>query len=234
MYENGSVYKWYSAKQIALIMNKKNEPNSSKFLNQIYKTLDASISETFDLANFLKSNENYGEAINLYSNILLEIDQTNNLYPEVLERRGMAYERSDKWKLGEKDLIESLRVKPKEPYVMNYLAYSWIEKNQNIEKALKMLREANDLKKNNGYITDSLGWALFKTKNFSEAKKYLQIAIMLMPRDPVINDHFADCLWMNDNKIQARYYWNNALEFKAEDKLKKKIKRKILFGLENI
>jgi len=234
MYENGSVYKWYSAKQIALIMNKKNEPNSSKFLNQIYKTLDASISETFDLANFLKSNENYGEAINLYSNILLEIDQTNNLYPEVLERRGMAYERSDKWKLGEKDLIESLRVKPKEPYVMNYLAYSWIEKNQNIEKALKMLREANDLKKNNGYITDSLGWALFKTKNFSEAKKYLQIAIMLMPRDPVINDHFADCLWMNDNKIQARYYWNNALEFEAEDKLKKKIKRKILFGLENI
>ena len=234
MYENGSVYKWYSAKQIALIMNKKNEPNSSKFLNQIYKTLDASISETFDLANFLKSNENYDEAINLYSNILLEIDQTNNLYPEVLERRGMAYERSDKWKLGEKDLIESLRVKPKEPYVMNYLAYSWIEKNQNIEKALKMLREANDLKKNNGYITDSLGWALFKTKNFSEAKKYLQIAIMLMPRDPVINDHFADCLWMNDNKIQARYYWNNALEFEAEDKLKKKIKRKILFGLENI
>ena len=118
MYENGSVYKWYSAKQIALIMNKKNEPNSSKFLNQIYKTLDASISETFDLANFLKSNENYAEAINLYSNILLEIDQTNNLYPEVLERRGMAYERSDKWKLGEKDLIESLRVKPKEPYVI--------------------------------------------------------------------------------------------------------------------
>ena len=146
----------------------------------------------------------------------------------------MAYERSDKWKLGEKDLIESLRVKPKEPDVMNYLAYSWIEKNQNTEEALKMLREANDLKKNNGYITDSLGWALFKTKNFSEAKKYLQIAIILMPRDPVINDHFADCLWMNDNKIQARYYWNNALEFDADDKLKKKIKRKILFGLENI
>ena len=234
MYENGTIYKWYSAKQIALIMNKKKETNPGKFLLQIYKTLNASTSETFDLANFLKSNENYEEAINLYSKILLKIDQTNNLYPEVLERRGMAYERIDKWELGEKDLIESLRVNPKEPYVMNYLAYSWIEKNQNIEEALKILREANDLKKNNGYITDSLGWALFKTKNFLEAKKYLQIAIMLMPRDPVINDHFADCLWMNDNKIQARYYWNNALGLDADDKLKEKIKRKILFGLENI
>ena len=234
MYENGTIYKWYSAKQIALIMKKKEEPNASKFLHQIYKSLDVGISETFDLANFLTSNENYEEAINLYSKILLEIDKTNNLYPEVLERRGMAYERSDKWKFGERDLIESLSAKPKEPFVMNYLAYSWIEKNQNIEEALKMLREANNLQKNNGYITDSLGWALFKTKNFSEAKKYLQLAIMLMPRDPVINDHFADCLWMNNNKIQARYYWNNALEFDADDKLKKKIKRKILFGLENI
>ena len=82
-----------------------------------------------------------------------------------------------------------------------------------------MLREANDLK-NNGYITDS--WlGSFKTNNFVEAKKYLQIAIMLMPRDPVINDHFADCLWMNNNKIQARYYWNNALEFDVDANLKK-------------
>ena len=54
-------------------------------------------------------------AINLYSNILSEIDQTNNLYPEVLERRGMAYERTDKWNLGEKRFNRSLRVKPKEP-----------------------------------------------------------------------------------------------------------------------
>ena len=63
MYENGTIYKWYSAKQIALIMNKKEESNSSKFLHQVYKTLDAGISETFDLANFLKSNENYESII---------------------------------------------------------------------------------------------------------------------------------------------------------------------------
>ena len=57
MYENGPIYKWYSAKQIALIMQKNKEPNSSKFLNQIYKTLDTGISETFDLANFFKTTK---------------------------------------------------------------------------------------------------------------------------------------------------------------------------------
>ena len=59
------------------------------------------------------------------------------------------------------------------------------------------------------------------------------MAIILMPRDPIINDHYADCLWMNNQKIQARYYWNNVLNLdKADEELKTKVKRKILFGLE--
>ena len=117
---------------------------------------------------------------------------------------------------------------------MNYLSYSWVEKNKNIEKALVMLRNANDLKRNNGYITDSLGWALFKSRYFFESKKYLEKAIILMPTDPIINDHYADCLWMNNYKIQARYYWKNVLlSEEADDELKKKVKQKILFGLSN-
>ena len=60
------------------------------------------------------------------------------------------------------------------------------------------------------------------------------MAVILMPRDPVINDHYADSLWMNNFKIQARYYWNNVLQSeKADDELKKKVEKKILFGLEN-
>ena len=56
-----------------------------------------------------------------------------------------------------------------------------------------------------------------------------------MPSDPVVNDHFADCLWMNNEKIQARYYWNYVLNLEsAEEKLKKQIKQKLLFGLEKI
>ena len=75
--------------------------------------------------------------------------------------------------LSEKDLLNSLSVSPNQPYVINYLAYSWIEKGINIKKSLEMLKKANELKKNDGYIIDSLGWALFKLKKFKEAKKYL-------------------------------------------------------------
>ena len=84
---------------------------------------------------------------------------------------------------------------------------------------------------NDGYITDSLGWALYKLKRYSKAKKYLQLAVQLMPSDPIINDHFGDCLWMTGNKLQARYYWNyvSKLENATEDQ-KEKIKKKIFEG----
>ena len=234
LFKVGSVYKWYASKRIAMIMDEKENSDSVKFLSGIYKNIKPGIYETFDFANFLRNKENYKESIDLYSDILLKIERNHKLYPEILERRGMAYERSNNWELGEKDLVKSLEMKPNDAYVMNYLAYSWIEKNQNIKKSLKMLKEANSLERNSGYITDSLGWALFKSKNYSEAKKYLEMAVILMPRDPVINDHYADSLWMNNFKIQARYYWNNVLQSdKADDELKKKVEKKILFGLEN-
>ena len=147
----------------------------------------------------------------------------------------MSYERVDKWELAEKDLLMSLKKSPNEPYVMNYLAYSWVEKGKNINQALEMIKKANNLKKNDGYITDSLGWALFKLERFLEAKKYLKLAVIIMPTDPVVNDHFADCLWKNNQKIQARYYWNYVLSLKsADEELKKNIEEKLLFGLEKI
>jgi len=151
----------------------------------------------------------------------------------MLDGRGIAYERTDQWNKAEIDLLNSLSASPNDAYVINYLAYTWIEKGINIDKSLNMLKKANTLRPNDGYITDSLGWAMFKVKNYKEAKKYLQRAVTLMASDPVINDHYADSLWMNNNSLQARYYWNYVLKLeKTEEKLKKKIKQKLLFGLK--
>ena len=95
-----------------------------------------------------------------------------------------------------------------------------------------MLEKANKIKSNDPYIIDSLGWALFKLKRYKESKEYLQIALRLMPGDPTVNDHYGDVLWKNGQEIQARYYWNNVLSLeKTEDKLKEKIKEKLIKGI---
>ena len=116
--------------------------------------------------------------------------------------------------------------------MLNYLAYSWIEKEINIDQSLEMLRRASKLRENDGYIIDSLGWAYYKNKNYTEAKKFLQKAVELMPLDTIVNDHYGDALWMLDNSIQARYFWKHALSLDdAEEKLKDNINKKLIFGI---
>ena len=128
--------------------------------------------------------------------------------------------------------MQSLKISPDQPYVLNYLAYSWIEKGINLDKALEMLKRAVKLRKNDGYIIDSLGWGYYAKKNYIDAEKILQEAVKLKPLDPVINDHYADALWMLKKNIQARYVWKYVLGLdETEQKLKESINHKLIFGI---
>ena len=232
--QQGSIYNWHASKTIASMLIEENkEKEALVYLkNSFDKIKKPSVYQVFDYAEFLKNNRKFKDSIQHYSEVLNLIEKEHKLYSQALDGRGVAYERTKEWSKAEIDLLNSLRAKPNDAYVINYLAYSWIEKGTNIDKSLAMLRKANELKPNDGYITDSLGWALFKLKKYKEAKKYLELAVTYMASDPVINDHYADVLWMNNNSLQARYYWNYVLKLKdSEKKLKEEIKQKLLFGL---
>ena len=232
--KNGEAFNWYSSKQLARIFIKNEDKNEAlKLLNNSYNSLiNKEIYETFDYAEFLKNNEKFEKSIPLYTNIISLIDKSHPLYPEATDGRGIAYERIGEWNKAEKDLLDSLEANPDQAYVINYLAYSWIEKGIKIKKSLRMLEKANSLRSNDPYITDSLGWALFKLKRYKEAKDYLQLAVRLMPADPIVNDHYGDVLWKSGEEIQARYYWNYVLKLeKTKKELKKTVEEKLIKGL---
>jgi tetratricopeptide (TPR) repeat protein len=232
--KRGEAYKWYSTKQLARILAQEEKENEAiKLVSKVYEGLvNKNIYEEFDYAEFLKNNEKFQESINYYTLIIKNIKSDHPLYSEATEGRGVAYERIGDWNNAEKDLLASIKADPNQAYVINYLAYSWIEQGIKIEKSLNMLEKANKLRSNDPYIIDSLGWALFKLKRYKESKNYLQTAVRLMPGDPTVNDHYGDVLWKNGNQIQARYYWNYVLNLeKAEEDLKKVIEKKLTKGL---
>jgi len=232
--KKGKAFQWYSSKQLARIyIQEGNKDYALKLLRNAYNNLsNHDIYETFDYAEFLKNNEKFEESILYYNKVLNKVKKNHPLYIESTDGRGVSYERIGEWNKAEKDLLASLEVNPNQAYVLNYLAYSWIEQGIKIEKSLSMLEKANKLRSNDPYITDSLGWALFKLGRYKESKDYLQLAVKLLPGDPIVNDHFGDSLWKNGNEIQARYYWNYVLGLeKTENVLKKKIKEKLIKGI---
>ena len=87
-------------------------------------------------------------------------------------------------------------------------------------------------KKNDPFIIDSVGWGYYLIGDFINAEKFLKKAIQLMPNDPIVNDHYGDVLWKLNRKIQAKYYWRNAINSKdAEEEIKKNNSKKLLKGL---
>ena len=162
----GSVYSWHASKSIATILSdEKGKKYSIKSLEDEFNSLTNPNFENFyELANFYKNNEYYKESIKYYSLTLKKIKKDHFLIPKIFDRRGTSYERIGDWENAEKDLLESLKILPDQPHVLNYLAYSWVDKGINLDRALDMLKKATKLRENDPYIIDSLGWAYYVKK----------------------------------------------------------------------
>jgi len=229
-------YYWFRIKKEAQMIVK--EQGYQEGINYISRKFDKienpNLRMIFDIANFYKNSKQYEKAIEYYTQIILTLSEDSDIKSDLLYRRGGSYERLDDYKKADKDLLNSLKIDPDDAYVLNYLAYSWLERDHRIDEAIDMLEKAYSLKSNDPYITDSIGWAYYLIENYVEAEKYLKRAVELMPDDPIVNDHYGDILWKLDRKIQARYFWKNVLSFDdTEDELRKKINIKIIEGLKN-
>ena len=234
--KNDEFYYWFRLKKEAQIISKNfDEDASLNFINLKFEGIDSPNEKMiFDIANFNKNAKRYSEAIKYYDQILLNIDKNSELYAEILYRRGGSYERSGDYKRADKDLLKSLEINADDAYVLNYLAYSWLEREYKIDIALGMLEKAYAVRSNDPYIIDSIGWAYFLVNQYEKAENFLKRAVELMPQDPTVNDHYGDILWKLDRKIQARYFWLSVLNLEeAEDEMKKNIQEKLIDGLKN-
>ena len=229
-------YYWFRVKkETQIIINENGYEEGIDYISSKFKNLnEPNLKMVFDIANFYKNSKNYENAIKHYTEIITSLSDESEIKSDLLYRRGGSYERLGNYKKADEDLLSSLRINPDDAYVLNYLAYSWLERDHQIDEAFEMLKKAYELRSNDPYIIDSIGWAFFLIDNYTEAEKHLKRAVELMPEDPTVNDHYGDILWKLNRKIQARYFWNNVLIFDDTDEdLRKKINIKIIEGLQN-
>lgn len=235
--KNDVIYNWYKIKKTGQIIAEQiGEDQSLKFIEISFKKIkQPNLKILYDMGNIYKKFKKYEKSILYYSLVLPKIDHSTTTYADVLYRRGGSYERIEKYNLSDIDLQKSLEVYPEEPHVLNYLAYSWLERKLNIEEAVDMLNRAYEKKKNDPYIIDSVGWGYYLIGDYVNAEKFLVKAVQLMPDDPIVNDHYGDILWMLDRKLQANYFWNNVLKLEdSNEEMKKDIQKKLIYGPDKL
>jgi tetratricopeptide (TPR) repeat protein len=128
----------------------------------------------------------------------------------------MAAEKIDRLEMLEADLRRLIKLKPEFAHAYNALGYTLADRTSRIEEALELLEKALKLEPDDPFIQDSMGWALFKAKRYSEAVDLLRRAHGARP-DPEIAAHLGEALWMNGDKDEARRIWQGSLQTHPEN-----------------
>lgn len=228
-----STYSWDARMDIAGNLMRMNQDDAA------IERLEAMAEERPDdivalqrLGYLMRARERFEEGTEYYNRVLDRIDTITPNHWSIFYHRGITLERTGRWPEAEADLKKALELRQDEPEVLNYLGYSWVDQNINVEEGLEMIRKAVAQQRNSGFIVDSLGWAYYRLGNYDEAVVHLERAVQLRPGNAIINDHLGDAYWKVGRRLEATYHWHHALTQEPDDALREAIEKKLEIGLD--
>jgi tetratricopeptide (TPR) repeat protein len=186
------------------------------------------------LGDALRRMERWDEAAPVYETAVVLLGTPQPEHWSLFFSRAIVFERMKVWDRAEPDFRQALALNPDQPQVLNYLGYSFLEQNRNLDEALGMIERAVAQSPDSGYIVDSLAWGLFRLGRYAEAVEPMERASLLEPVDPVVTDHLGDIYWAVGRKMEARFQWRRALSFGPEEKEAARIRRKLEVGLDAV
>lgn len=139
--------------------------------------------------------------------------------------RGICEDLLGDWGKAEPDLVEAHRLAPNQPYVLNYLGYSWAKRGEHLAAATQMLQQAVGLDPNDGAVLDSLGYVELRSGETQAALRMLTRAVELDPDDAEVNAHLGDAFWQAGQHLQAAYQWQRALSLQPAPALRAELEQ---------
>jgi Flp pilus assembly protein TadD len=228
-----SAYGWNARIRMASNLDRQDKTDEAvRVLRKLAADFPTRLDALSTLGSILRARKRFDEAVGVYNEAISRLKKPRALDWHFYYSRGVAYERRNIWNKAEPDFLKALELQPEQPTVLNYLGYSWVEKNMHLEKAQKMIERAVELRPRDGYIVDSLGWVLYRLGDFAGAVKKLERAVALRPEDPIINEHLGDALWRAGRRLEAEFQWRHALALKPDAKNAAALKLKIEKGLD--
>ena len=196
--------------QIALLKSIKKWPNNKILL--------------YRLASYYKSKKQHFKSIKIYKKIIDiygENDRDIFLYASNLDKIG-------KWKKAKILFLNLLKKSPNDTYTLNYVSYKLALKNQDLDFALNLIKQALVIDPENGFFLDTLGWVEFKRKNYNKAVFFLEKSVSILPKSSEVLDHLGDCYLMLNRKNEAIFEWKKAMKYETNVEIVKKIRDKLI------
>jgi tetratricopeptide (TPR) repeat protein len=230
-----SPYRRIAKLEMALNLDElKKLDEAKKEMEELIKSDPSDLVASLSYGQMLVRHEKFADAVKVYKAAIENVSNPKRFHWNLFYRHGIASERSKNWPVAEKSFLKALELSPEQPNVLNYLGYSWVDMNINLDDGLNMIRKAVELRPQDGYIIDSLGWAYYRLGRYEEAVSELERAIEKKADDPTINDHLGDAYWRIGRRLEATFQWSHAVDLKPVDSELVKINNKLKNGLPEI
>jgi tetratricopeptide (TPR) repeat protein len=182
------------------------------------------------LADALRDNKQYRESAKVLTGVI-DADPAGAGW-SLYFLRGTALSEAGDAAGAEQDLLKALSLQPDQPDVLNFLGYTWVEKDERLQQAMTMLQKAANAEPESGEIADSLGWAYYHMGDYHSAVLNLERAVTFNAVSPEINDHLGDAYWRVGRRAEAQYQWRRVLALQPDAALKASAEKKLVSGLE--
>ncbi len=220
-----------AALQEAALLASLNQPAAAvDLMNKLLANDPHNIELLSGIGDILRANNQFSEAIPYYTRA---IDELPNPPPAgawtLYYDRGICIDQGSgsDWAKAEPDLQEARKLAPNQPFVLNYIGFTWALHGEHLTQARDMLTQAVSMAPKEGAIIDSLGYVNLKTGDTKAAIKLLIQATEMEPDDAEINAHLGDAFYADGQKLQADYQWQRALALKPDAKLQADLEAKL-------
>jgi tetratricopeptide (TPR) repeat protein len=135
-------------------------------------------------------------------------------YPDVLDvrlARVFTYERMGRDADSIRELRRLLAERPGDPVVQNALGYTLADQDRDLAEARTLIEASLAQTPDSAAVLDSMGWVLFRQKDYPKALDYLERAYR-RAQDPEIALHLGEVQWALGERDAARKTWKEALE----------------------
>ncbi len=230
--DKASPYSWNARQKLADALDRTDRTDEAlKILQDMTEERTDVADAALALGNMLRLKERFAESAAAYDKMISRIGTIKQHHWTLFYYRGVALERSNQWELAEADFMKALELNPDQPTVLNYLAYTWVTKKENLDQALDMLKKAVEQRPEDGFIIDSVGWAYYMIGDYVKAVDYLERAVEFEPTDSTINEHLGDAYWKIGRHEEAKFQWRRALSFEPEQERIAPLQTKLDSGL---
>jgi tetratricopeptide (TPR) repeat protein len=169
-----------------------------------------------ELGDIYSDARNYPDAVAAYDRAIARLAHPQKQDWILFYARGLANERVHDWPRAEADMKQALTLVPDQPFVLNFLGFSWTQQNRNLDQAKQMIQQALAQRPNDGASVDSLGWVLLRQGDVRDAVHTLEKAAEMEPVDPAITGHLGDAYWQAGRHVEAEDQWRRALVLKPD------------------